>query len=64
VAEASGKPITYQNMPPESFRAEAMKAGVPEMFAMILSDTDAGVAKGALSESGSGRSVTLISSPS
>ena len=47
-ADASGSPIAYQNMTTEEFRAVAAKAGVPEMFAMVLSDTDAGVAKGAL----------------
>lgn len=48
VAEASGKPMTYRNMSPEEFKAAALEAGAPEIVARILSDTDAGVAKGAL----------------
>jgi NAD(P)H dehydrogenase (quinone) len=52
VAEASGKPMTYQNMTQEEFRSAAVKAGVPEIVARILSDTDEGVAKGALFDDG------------
>ena len=35
-------------MTAEGFRSAAMQAGVLEMFAMVLSDTDAAVVKGAL----------------
>jgi len=52
VAEASGKPMAYQNMSADNFRAKSLKAGVPEVFAKFLSDTDAGVAKGALFDDG------------
>jgi NAD(P)H dehydrogenase (quinone) len=52
VREASGKPMVYQDMSPEAFRSAAIQAGLPEMVATILSDTDAGVARGALSEDG------------
>ena len=52
VTEASGRPIAYQNMTAEDYRAESMKAGIPEMFAMVLSDTDAGIAKGSLFDNG------------
>ncbi len=52
VREASGKPMAYQDMSPEAFRAAAMQAGLPETIATIVSDTDAGVAKGALFEDG------------
>jgi NAD(P)H dehydrogenase (quinone) len=62
VAEASGKPMAYQNMSAENLRAEALKAGVPEIFAKILSDTDAGVAKGALFDDG-GELARLIGRP-
>ena len=51
-AEASGKPIVYQNMTPEEFRSAVLQTGAPEMLARILSDTDAGVAKGALFDNG------------
>jgi NAD(P)H dehydrogenase (quinone) len=52
VAEASGKPIADQNMTPEEFRSAAVQAGAPKMLARILSDTDVGVAKGALFDNG------------
>jgi len=52
VAEASGKPIVYQNMAANDLRTAALEAGVPEMFAAAMSDTDAGVANGALFEDG------------
>ncbi|MBB2203119.1 SDR family oxidoreductase [Gluconacetobacter tumulisoli] len=62
VAEASGKPLPYQNLTAEDYRAALLKAGVPEMFAMILSDTDEGVAKGALFDDG-GDLARLIGRP-
>lgn len=61
-AEASGKPMTYQNMAPEEFRSAALQAGAPEMLARILSDTDSGVAKGALFDNG-GELARLIGRP-
>lgn len=61
-AEASGKPIAYRNMAPEEFRSAALQAGAPEMLARILSDTDAGVAKGALFDNG-GELARLIGRP-
>jgi NAD(P)H dehydrogenase (quinone) len=61
-AEASGKPIVYQNMAPEEFRLAVLQAGAPEMLARILSDTDAGVAKGALFDTG-GALARLIGRP-
>ena len=48
VAEASGRPISYRNMSAEEFRSAATEAGVPDMFARLLSDTDAGTEQGAL----------------
>ncbi len=62
VTEASGKPMAYQNMTPEEFRSAAVQAGAPEMLARILSDTDAGVAKGALFDNG-GELARLIGRP-
>ncbi len=62
VAEASGKPMAYQNMTPEKFRSAALQAGAPEIVARILSDTDAGVAKGALFDNG-GELARLIGRP-
>jgi NAD(P)H dehydrogenase (quinone) len=62
VAEASGKPMAYQNMTPEEFQSAALQAGAPEIVARILSDTDAGVAKGALFDNG-GELARLIGRP-
>ncbi len=62
VAEVSGKPMTYQNMAPEEFRSEVLKAGLQENLARILSDTDAGVEKGALFNDG-GALARLIRRP-
>ncbi len=52
VAEASGVPIVYKNVSQDDLRVAAAAAGVPEVFAMAMADTDAGVAKGALFENG------------
>lgn len=52
VREASGKPLVYRDMSPEAFRSAALAAGLPEMVATIVSDTDAGVAKDALFDDG------------
>jgi NAD(P)H dehydrogenase (quinone) len=52
VADAAGKPLPYRDMDPQDFQAAMLAAGVPEMFARIMSDTDAGVAKGALLDDG------------
>lgn len=62
VSEASGKPIAYENLEPSAFKAAAMKGGAPEMVATILSNTDAGVAKGALFDGG-GALARLIGRP-
>ena len=62
VTEASGKPIAYRNMAAEEYRTAAMTAGIPEMFAMVLSDTDAGIEKGALFDDG-GQLARLIGQP-
>jgi NAD(P)H dehydrogenase (quinone) len=49
---AAGRSIVYEDMAPEELKAAAIQAGVPEMFAAVLADTDAGVAKGALYDNG------------
>jgi NAD(P)H dehydrogenase (quinone) len=54
--------MAYRNLDAANFRAEALKAGLPEMVAKILSDTDAGVAKGALFDDG-GQLARLIGRP-
>ena len=62
VADVSGKPMAYQDMTPEALRAAVLQAGAPEMLARILSDTDAGTAKGALFDGG-GELARLIGRP-
>jgi NAD(P)H dehydrogenase (quinone) len=62
VAEVSGKPMAYRNMAPEAFRSALLDAGLPETVARILSDTDAGVEKGALFDDG-GALAQLIGRP-
>ena len=62
VADTSGRPMTYQNTTPDQFRSASLDAGVPEIFAKILSDTDAGVEKGALFDE-SGTLARLIGRP-
>ena len=52
VALASGKPLPYRDMSAQAFGSALLRAGLPEMAAGIVSDTDAGVAKGALMEEG------------
>jgi len=50
MAETSGKQVVYQNMTAGDFYEALLAAGVPNLFARIMSDTDQGVAKGALFE--------------
>ena len=51
-AEASGVSLRYQNLEPEALKSALVDAGMPEIGAGILADTDAGIAKGALREDG------------
>lgn len=48
VAEASGKTVSYTDMPEAAFAEALVGAGLPEGFAAILADSDAKAAKGAL----------------
>ncbi len=52
VTDASGRPMAYRDMTPEAFRSTMLDAGAPDMLARIVSDTDAGAAKGALLDDG------------
>lgn len=54
--------LPYRNMTEEQYRAAILEAGLPELAAKILSDTDAGVAKGALFDEG-GALARLIGRP-
>jgi NAD(P)H dehydrogenase (quinone) len=48
VADASGKPVVYTDMPEAAFTEALVGAGLPAGFAAILADSDAKAAKGAL----------------
>lgn len=52
VARQSGKAIVYKDMPQPDFKAALVGVGVPEGFADLLADSDAGVAKGGLEDNG------------
>nr|WP_315384114.1 NAD(P)H-binding protein [uncultured Sphingomonas sp.] len=48
LAEASGKPVAYQDLPQDAYAKALEGAGLPAPFAAILADSDARVADGAL----------------
>ncbi|AYM75821.1 SDR family oxidoreductase [Janthinobacterium agaricidamnosum] len=52
VARQSGKAIVYKDLPQVDFKAALVGVGVPEGFAELLADSDAGAAKGGLEDHG------------
>lgn len=48
IASLSGKAVAYQNLPETEFKAALIGAGLPEGFAGLLADSDAGAAKDCL----------------
>lgn len=48
IARQSGTPVRYRDMAPTAYQATLLSAGTPDGLAMILADTDAGAASGAL----------------
>lgn len=52
ISDVSGRKIAYQNLPEADFAAALAGAGLPEAFAALLADSDAGAAKGALFDNG------------
>lgn len=52
ISTLSGKAIPYVNLPQESYQNALVGAGLPEPFAAILADADAGIAKGQLFDEG------------
>jgi len=48
LSKQSGKPVIYQNLSEADFAAALKGAGLPEAFANLLADSDAGAAKGGL----------------
>ncbi|MBB4301803.1 NAD(P)H dehydrogenase (quinone) [Rhodobium orientis] len=62
IARLSGKEVAYNDLPEAEFKAALLGAGLPEPFAALLADSDAGAAKGALFDD-SGTLSTLIGRP-
>jgi len=52
IARQSGKPVVYKDLPEAEFKGVLVGVGLPEGVAALLSDSDAGVAKGALQDEG------------
>ncbi|MDI3295711.1 SDR family oxidoreductase [Janthinobacterium tructae] len=52
VARESGKAIVYNDLPQADFKAALVGVGVPEGFADLLADSDAGAARGGLEDHG------------
>ncbi|MFH8466303.1 SDR family oxidoreductase [Streptomyces sp. NPDC017991] len=48
MSEAAGKPVRYQDLPPEDFTAGLVRAGVPTGFARVLTDAELRIAEDAL----------------
>lgn len=50
VAEASGAPVAYTDLPVEQYQAALVGAGLPEAFAGLLADTDVKIRDGHLDD--------------
>jgi NAD(P)H dehydrogenase (quinone) len=48
VSAASGKPVTYTDLPAEKYTQVLVEAGLPEPYAAVLADSDLGIARGDL----------------
>lgn len=62
VSRQSGGNITYVDMPEAEYKALLVKAGLPEAYAALISDSEAGASKGALFD-GSHQLSKLIKRP-
>ncbi len=62
VSKQSGKPVAYQNLPPEDYQNTLVGFGLPAFMAELLVDAELGAAKGAL-DSTSRDLHTLIGRP-
>lgn len=66
IAQQSGKPVAYVDMPQADYAAALVNVGLPEGFAAVLADSDAAAANGGLYDGGKqlsqliGRSTTPI----
>ncbi|WP_085316682.1 SDR family oxidoreductase [Derxia lacustris] len=54
IAAQAGKPVVYNNLPEAAYKDVLVSVGLPEGFAALLADSDAGAAKGALFDGGKG----------
>lgn len=63
LSRQTGKEVPYKDLPEADYKAALLGAGLPEWLASLFSDSDAGVAKGALEDS-SGTLSRLIGRPS
>lgn len=52
LSRQAGKEVPYKDMPEADYKAALLGAGLPGWLAVLLSDSDAGVAKGALEDNG------------
>jgi NAD(P)H dehydrogenase (quinone) len=52
VARKSGKAISYVNLPEAEYKKALLGAGLPDIFAELLANSDTGVSKGALFDEG------------
>lgn len=48
IAQQSGKPVVYTDLPQADYKAALLQAGLPEFVAELLANSDAAAAKGAL----------------
>ena len=48
IAEESGKPVEYRDLPEEAYTGVLTGFGIPEGFARVLADSDRGIARGEL----------------
>lgn len=48
IAEQSGQPVAYRNLPESEFKAVLLGAGLPEGLATLLAESDVGASKGGL----------------
>lgn len=48
ISELSGRPVSYQDLPVADFAGALVSAGLPAAFAHVLSNADAGIARGDL----------------
>ncbi|WP_409309565.1 SDR family oxidoreductase [Pectobacterium sp. B1J-3] len=52
ISKQSGKQIGYQNLSEAEFTAALVSAGLPDVFAQIIADSDVGASKGGLFDDG------------